>query len=41
MLLNVVAALDLAAMAFSESWMAACREAPAAGATAGGGSPPG
>jgi AcrR family transcriptional regulator len=41
MLLNVIAALDLPAMAFSESWMAACRADPGAGATAGGGSPPG
>jgi AcrR family transcriptional regulator len=41
MLLNVVAALDLPAMAFNESWMAACRADPSAVATAGGGSPPG
>jgi hypothetical protein len=41
MLLNVVAALDLPAMAFSESSMAACRADPGAAATAGGGSPPG
>jgi hypothetical protein len=28
MLLNVIAALDLPAMVFSESWMAACRADP-------------